>query len=735
MSRQRLIDRLLATAEVIAAGVVVFLIVQTCAPVLHSLSQLPSGWDALPHYYLLHRAASYLGGDPTPGFDPNWFAGYPEFRFYPIGGYALLVWLSAILPEDGLLLAFNLCRAFLPLLTTAVMAGLCLALFGWRTTVRAIVASGLFWFPGAALGDFSIGLPGLLAKGLIINFVVLPLLVSVPFLLERTSIRSSGPWIWITGCVIAALAWIHSLSFVCALCISAVWICINSPHGRRRVFASICLTLILAAPAVSQLIAYRDYLVGTAWPGWGKAKNIFTALFPGVFELASGQRCPDLYIVGGGAIQRPIQSHPEAVRGIIQLVLTTVGLAAALERRHYRIIALFGVGCALVWLLPFLIPPDLPLHPYRFLPLVVCAQAAIILIGWDALNRLHLRYAPLVLTSIVTAICWPATNARMTSYGAIPLAKTDWKPSVEQYATWPDVQAVLEHLRLHPLEGRIAIEIVGDLNATAGTPHILTSLIPLQLDIPVVPGLPAEASLSALFIDGLLSVNSTHNIWGRNVLAEYLRREAVPFEKVLAGFADYRISRIIASEPRYRSALRELGSDFVKEEARFGPFLILRVLDLKPEREALQSLPFLYLDRHGPGFLEISELWYSWGLNSKYPLAHAVGNSSQENLSQRFSGVVIASLATSDPSKLAKTSAAAPPGLTSCTLEYTQAKKGLHVSAQARDNLERCLSQTLRPAGAISYELERRSFILGRDDRIGGRLFLSPSLVVTTHGP
>src|SRR5262249_21023338 len=160
-----------------------------------------------------------------------------------------------------------------------------------------------------------------------------------------------------------------------------------------------------------------------------------------------------------------------------------------------------------------------------------------------------------------------------------------------EYPMNADLNALISYFKDHRPAGRVAAEAARVGVEQAGSPHIVSTFLPLCCKIPTLPGLLAESAFSAGFINPTLRAQSDQIPWARDMVAADPNFLTQPLETMMQRLGLYGVSEIVSMSPRYAAALSALSPNVAEPEASLGAFSVFRLKEFRPMIASTSAKP------------------------------------------------------------------------------------------------------------------------------------------------
>ncbi|MBN8550900.1 MAG: hypothetical protein J0M12_16425 [Deltaproteobacteria bacterium] len=632
-----------------------------------------AGWDLTSHFYLVTKMWEFLKQGQLSGYDYNWYGGCPLFVLYPP-----LFFVAALLPHIfsfgyiPLLLAFNLFLFFLPLfflLATYVTARICFS--------RAIASWTLFFgllflaLPRET-AHYSLGLLDLFAIGLPASFMATALLALLIGTLERLRVSATPQNVALVCLTTTAIILTHIPLSMFAFWFTALFFLFRENAPRKQILVASLGSLLLTSWWILPFVESFPYSSGVTLGLPGVIPDPFLVLFPNVFDpevIKTFSLRPRYFYLGGEQhgflVSLPLILLTFPYQGVFFLICTCAGVLVSIRQRRYFFP---GVYLASLLLLPRNILTEIfreGMHTYRFTQPVFLLQIFLSAVGAQAiieslrqrvhkrpfalLSRATLGFASiaLVIVSFYQFSMEPQGGTFKDPLRQQPRRDLTFSLHLDQYRSAADAAKVIAYLGTQHPTGRIAVDTGESLFRALGSSHFFSSQIPLQLNLPVLPGLLAESALSASFINptmfGLTNVPgwSDYLLWGRTNMAGFEPFRSSGPQAMLRRLRLYGVEYIITALQSSTRALESLPQ--VVLEFRSGMYSVFRLRNANSLILESTSKPMLFIERGGLKFREFAELWYSDARLIDCPVVHSVRSSNTVPLADldNFGGFIV----------------------------------------------------------------------------------------------
>ncbi len=614
-------------------------------------SELPSGWDTLPHYYLFTRMLSLLGTGHISGYDLNWYCGYPEFTLYPP-----LTYIVASIPHIysfGFIsptLSFNIFLFSLPLIFLHSFIYASHRLFGKDTRPFALISGILFLMYPQAFAHRGFGIFAILHVGLIANYLGLSFLLYFLGALSKRAesidqpTAKDGPNFTLMLVFFCAVILTHQLSAIFTAFMFLMFI-VFFGQGKRL---KLCLVGIVSVLLTSfwLLPFFKNLPLSSGEKIYANAISMdpFFDLFPeltlsrfqeiisNITLLQDGIYPPHFYSKISTVAAYILEfAHGLPWAGILFLIFGSLGLYSLVKRGNSFIPLCFVIT---LFIFPRNVMPvfsEVALHYYRFSVDVALLLSLITAFGfytfWAQIKQikclcisyfLKCSYLALLLTSItVSSIVRfnPAIGGRYDG-------PYTFQFKIKNTLQYSNALKVINYLKDQNNNERVAAENWEPNFTYLGTPHFFSTLVPLLAEKSFASGLVVESSLLGPFINATLKKSSEHTIWGRKRLAQDGKFMQNPLGFMLNRLRGFRVRYLItSSKTYYKNLLRESTrtNARLKRKAKFGRYAIFELKGTPSVAEYAQRKPWLFVGSVRD-FRTYSEYWYKTKSLSEVPL-------------------------------------------------------------------------------------------------------------------
>ena len=594
--------------------------------------EFPAGWDLSPHYYIYSKAIQSLKNGMILTYDNNWYGGYPLFSLYPPGSYYFLGLLHFL--SFGLIsqeLSFKLSYFLIPFLFIICIFYLTKSFFGKKSAYFSLFLTYLFLFSDIRYAHLNIGLGGQFYVGLLTS-TISTIFMLVFFLQIR----------------LYELYQKKINAFFCSLCLSIViisnvitaiftfWILtfFFIFKKKMRIFLIVIIVISFFITSywwVNFLIHFQFSATNTI----GLREDIISDPLLAIFQDIDTIKMLFLNykdiininndLIGQISLSRLLIDFPYL--GILTLIGTFFSIVRLIKNKHFLLPTVFLISIIFLPRNFFNAIIDIPIHYYRFIYFI--SIISIILSAYG----LRIFYHRMKVTR--HKIIFSTTKITLAAFIIIGIiAKTisgvDWnreividnisinpnyKFSAERYDTYHKTKKILNFFQEQNPQGRIAIEGSVYSMFYLGSPHLLSSIIPLKLDLEVFPGLLAESAQSSAFINPLLTIGSNHISWGRNNLLSNFDFLSSSHKEIIDRFRRFGTEYIIATSNTY---IKNLDKAIGKELEVVLDLQDIKVYQLKTYiKKTLTSdyKPFFFIEDGGVSFFDF---YFIKKKNSRY---------------------------------------------------------------------------------------------------------------------
>lgn len=581
-------------------------------------SQVFSEWDLLPQYYLTERLARQLMHGELSSYDSLWFAGYPTFTYYGWFPYLAALVPHLLFQSLSISASLNLTLFALPFVFLVVLRWTGAAFL--RVERRwLILVGGLSMLTLQADSHLvPFGIFSHLLHGHLASFIGTILICALVGTLERARVNNRRSLWTFSGLLFGLILLSHTLSAIFAVFVLCAFL-LSAPKTFFWLAGAGLLGLLVGAPSWIPLIQGFDLTSARPVALMG-AEPLFV-LFPITRFIAA---CSNPF--------SPAVLQVAPVFGVFGAIFCVWGTIVSIRRERIFLPVIFWGGLTLIsgsWLIQML---HTPLHYGRFVMPLFVIQILLTAIGLeDSLIRLQGRigFAARVSRSLIgVGLGWQLYSAAVLPYpekwfpawlsapykeviAACPaLPMPEQIRPIDEYPGYRDAAAVLTFLSQHPPGGRIAVETSEMDYFSLGSPHFFSTLIPLQLGLPVIPGLLAESSYSASFQIPLLTYDSLSLRWGRDGFGTLFREGEAGADTFLSGLRLYGVDVAITSSKPWRELFESKLGNEVSKQFESGEFAVFKLANSPPYVEHAKYKPFLFIERGGMSFREFSERWF-----------------------------------------------------------------------------------------------------------------------------
>ncbi len=512
---------------------------------------IPAGWDLTPNAYLQVAASKIICGGKTSGYDSLWLGGYDAFRYYGILPY-IPASLFACITRNPLsaVEGFRYTVILAPLLLYVLIIIVCRQRDGGPGLLAGLVfgfhflsLDHRFIHSGSGLVSLTVNGHFASAWGLILFIAAVCLLLK-----DKPLKRSDCFLLVILTCL---LAYTHTLSLLALIGTSLIAAAFHGRHGLR-VLLSLGAGLAGGLPLIMHAAEMRDLLGTSAVSLIGGGADPFLVLFPGFTDL--------LRFITSGSLPHPPRSVLSVAPVLSLLFLASIcaGTVDEWKRKSCLLPSLF-------WLTFIIVPhhilidafPDIPVHWYRFTSNAFVLGILLASRGFSSFEKAAAReigsssIRPILYTACIAGVCLAAPPViRLFPSGQASLSETAAAHGIDF------TRFSRELSRTSRIAGDSMVLVESDESTfeQLGSPHALTTILPLKYGIRVFPGLLAESSTVFAPLQTLLTTAGDSIQWGY-----FADRRIVPSSLTPAQYASllhwFGVRLIIARSEKFKNFL------------------------------------------------------------------------------------------------------------------------------------------------------------------------------------
>ncbi len=593
-------------------------------------AEIPAGWDTLGHYYLSHLMLKYLSEFHLSGYDLQWLGGYPAFTLYPPLFYIIVA--SIHLVSFGLISLtkafqiFIFIQPFLFLVSTFLVTR---TFFSQREAYYALLSGFIFLFLGLDYSFFKIGLVGNYFIG--VNPCIFGLNLFLLFLGSLGQMNKCPSWkITIPNiCLLTAIILTHTLTTIFTFWTILIFGLCYFRTCWKRILSSCIISLTITA---FWWIPFLEHLA------FSSSDTISLSSISPLYVILPEIKISSLRAIFSYPLV-PIEVHIPLfndqylslnIRGIfvafpLSGILFGISLLVAslnlVQKRQIFIVLLFIISLLFLPNSYFSEIFNLGIHYYRFVEYIVAIEAILLGVGFVIIQDFcHQRFSKfknifslLILLSLIQTILfkldWHSPNKlRISQSTENPKFQFD----ITKYKSFPDTYRVIQYFQ-KPINGRIAIEANANGITKDGSPHLLSSLIPIMTKAEVIPGLIVESSLASVFINSTLGVGSNHLVWGKNNIYHSELFRSHPPKTILKWLKLYNVEYLISNSKEYFDFLQKISLETKQLELvlQTGDYGVFKLTNLVDKIYHTKYLPWLFYSDDLDHFRLFSEFWFS----------------------------------------------------------------------------------------------------------------------------
>lgn len=349
-----------------------------------------------------------------------------------------------------------------------------------------------------------------------------------------------------------------------------------------------------------------------------------------------------------------IVKNPSAlmIPGLVFLICSIVGIVMSVKTdKHFWPFA---------FLLVFIFIPrdylinvlNLPIHYYRFmahvfvLNIVIAGFGMAVIYDWVSSFR---RFKRVIFRSLILIVVCMFLLVSISGFNI----KENYNFYQADYPAYGNAKEMLSYMaklkEAGILDGRVTAFSYYPFQIMLGSPHFFATFLPLQFNVPVLPGLLTESSLSSQFVIPTMVKLTDGSMlrWGNVSLIFDDAFNSLGMKDYLNELSLYNVEYLLLTKSdaeRLVSGVSTSASAGTEEKPKVsleftsGDFSLVKLESYKPMIEATTYKPFLFIDKGGMDFLNFAKEWYKAPDLFKYPVIYT--EKSLESISKEdFSSV------------------------------------------------------------------------------------------------
>lgn len=615
-----------------------------------------AGWDLSPHFYLLTKMTEFLKNFHISGYDPNWFGGYSVFLFYGPFPYILMAipyFLS--LGAISLNFIFNLFLYLLPFFFLAATFYAARKWFGKKTSWFSLLFGLMYLLAGKEFAHFGIGISAEIYVGLFANLFavsLMMLLLGVLGELKAKSFTKSFSLMVLGGLVWMMIILSHTLTAFFTMVLFIILIISYFRTLGGKILYIFCLGAILSLFWFIPFVQYLGFTSAAPIGILSYTSDPLFILFPYINEIVKN---PSVLMIPGAVF----------------LICSIVGIVSSVKTdKHFWPFAFLFVF--------ILIPRDylinvinLPIHYYRFmahvfaLNIVIAGFGMAVIYDWVSSFR---RFKRCIFRSLILIVVCIFLLVSIAGFNI----KKDYDFYQTDYPAYGSAKEMLSYIgalkEQGVLDGRVAAFSYYPFQIALGSPHFFATFLPLQFNVPVLPGLLAESSLSSQFVIPTMVKLTDGSMlrWGNvNILFDE-GFNSLEMKDYLDELSLYNVEYLLLTKSDAEKLVSSMGADAgtsggsgvsvgagavsstekeskVSLEFTAEDFSLVKLLYYKPMIEATTYKPFLFIDKGGVDFLTFAKEWYKTPDLFEYPVIYtekSLGDISKEDFAS-VGGIIL----------------------------------------------------------------------------------------------
>lgn len=599
-------------------------------------SEIIAGWDLLPQYYLSNLMLDNLQSGQIATYDPHWFAGYPAFSLYGPLSYIIIALIHILiissldaffaLPSSEIFLSLNLFIFTLPFIFLMGFIFLAKTFFPKQSFLFSLLVGFFYLTANYSPHEAPAGLYGNLLHGHLAAFFGISLLTFIFAFLQRLKQNPQRIDIIPLSLLLSALILTHLLTSIFMAILVLAYLISAGKKSRVYIFIACGTALLLTS---WWWINFLQHLAFSSGKKLGLVNiDPLLNIFPNLPMLA---HCKEL--TWKSLLRLPYS-------GITLLLSTIVGVVFLFHQKKY-FLPIFFLIVLLVLPRNFLVHIiETPLHYYRFIDHVTITGLLISVFGLQKIYQYRRCSIALVMLLSLALMessirnypessmpAWYKNLFHRVSLACNAVSYPKPAKMLFDFSSYQDAVRLMKHLDALNPKGRVAVETSPYDNFSLGSPHFFSTLLPLQYDISVLPGLLVESAYSSGIINSTLSFGSNSIQWGESSL--YSPSTLLPKQlqsngsEIISRFRALGVEYLIASSTKYKDFLFQTLKPNSEEVWNFGNYTLLKLKDFRPLALIFQQKPLLVVsDKQNLLKKLSSKIWNTKGIELNFPLVY-----------------------------------------------------------------------------------------------------------------
>lgn len=628
-------------------------------------NEYPAGWDLTGHYYLFNKMIDLITQGKLHGYDVNWFSGYQAFILYSPLSYliiAVIYFLTFGLVSK--LLVFNIFVFLVPIFFLLSLRYALLKCLGRKYVWIGLLVSTTFLFFPMDYAHSGLGLAGIVFMGFVPQYIAICFFLLFFAKLKGLKEDTGFKEVLVLSILFSTIVYSHLLTTIFAAFVLFIYLLFNIDAYKKILIFSL-LVIVFTFPWMYQFFMYLPYSSGVAigierFKGY---KDPLQLLFPRIEVL---KNLSHVYIedrqINFSIFKQLLLSIKINTKFIffpytgVSLIFACLAGCYAMIRQKLFIVWVFVISLIILPRNFLLEVIDLSIHYYRFATYLFILNIFIATFGIVFIYRYidknlsnkhfvkmgsRLIVSMLLVLALFQQIFFSLEWDKFSYYGSFGGSNLEYKLLAKGYKNYDEVESVVGYFKNNTIKGRVIVEATGDSIYDLGSPHLISTMLPLEAGVNVLPGLITESSISTGFINPVLATQSDHMAWGHNPYREDYHFNSQSIDDAIRRLRLYGVEYIVAvTDKFYNRLLHSKNAQLVK---KYKAISVFKLNKFRKKVISIKTKPFLFVDNGGSSFRTFSEHWYRYPELFNYPVIYSRKNYSDLSVREKdkIAGVII----------------------------------------------------------------------------------------------